>query len=651
MTPKPEEGDEPGAADRHGAADAGPADAPQGTQDTATDAGPADAPEAAPDAAPAPDEEAPDAVEELLGHPLEDPAEEGPDAPEVPDEVLLGLDARVDRLAWAAVIVAVIAAFVGILEIVSAPLYLVAVVLVALAAGAARKRHELKPPLPRMQFEDAQATLALSSMILFALVASIESLGILSRLGLIEYTVEAGTVVVLAHVVLTAGVALLAGLARVTLGLGELDRPAAPGWAVGGTLALAVAFFLYAVPIGLGMLEGSVLSRTRFEWVFYAGAGLLASQLMAFLVLGTPGPGTVAERVNERLDLATRKRATLSLIAALAIVYAMLWVIINLTLSPVLQVALPDVDPLMLMLPVILVPEIVLVLLTVKEMREAEGKPFYDRTMKLTVIGISAAVSGLMAVLYLLTFTIDWLVILILAATGPYGFYEFARVKHLRKMEEKLPDFLRDLAEYWKGGLSMTDAIDTLSKGEYGELTPEVRKMSVQLSWGVAFSDVLRMFGERVNTGLVRRAVSLVQEANRAGGKIADILMAAANDAREIKWLERERQSNMSIYVAIIYMSFGVFLAVIAIIAAQFLPAIVAATQSLGGSTTIGSVQIKELDRSFVVGLFFASALVQSIGSGMVGGVMGEGEVSAGLKHIFIMVMISYVVFRVLVGI
>ena len=29
--------------------------------------------------------------------------------------------------------------------------------------------------------------------------------------------------------------------------------------------------------------------------------------------------------------------------------------------------------------------------------------------------------------------------------------------------EDKFPDFLRDLAEYWKGGLSMTVAVQTLA--------------------------------------------------------------------------------------------------------------------------------------------------------------------------------------------
>ena len=38
--------------------------------------------------------------------------------------------------------------------------------------------------------------------------------------------------------------------------------------------------------------------------------------------------------------------------------------------------------------------------------------------------------------------------------------------------------------------------------------------MSDQLSWGVKFSDVIGQFAERVGTPLVRRAITLIAEAD-----------------------------------------------------------------------------------------------------------------------------------------
>ena len=102
----------------------------------------------------------------------------------------------------------------------------------------------------------------------------------------------------------------------------------------------------------------------------------------------------------------------------------------------------------------------------------------------------------------------------------PASYYWERVEKEKNEVEEKFPDFLRDLAEYWKGGLSMTVAVQTLATSEYGALNDEVKKMSDQLSWGVKFSDVIGQFAER----LARRscaATTLIAEADRAGGKIS----------------------------------------------------------------------------------------------------------------------------------
>ena len=99
----------------------------------------------------------------------------------------------------------------------------------------------------------------------------------------------------------------------------------------------------------------------------------------------------------------------------------------------------------------------------------------------------------------------------------------------------------------------MTVAVQTLATSEYGALNHEVKKMSDQLSWGVAFGDVIEMFAVRVGTPLVMRAISLISEANRAGGKISDILVTAANDSREIKFLEGERKRSISSYISVIW--------------------------------------------------------------------------------------------------
>ncbi len=234
--------------------------------------------------------------------------------------------------------------------------------------------------------------------------------------------------------------------------------------------------------------------------------------------------------------------------------------------------------------------------------------------------------------------------------------YYWDRVKErVNRMEEKFPDFLRDLAEYWKGGLSMTIAVQTLATSEYGALNHEVKKMSDQLSWGVSFGDVIEMFAERVGTPLVKRAISLISEANRAGGKISDILVTAANDSREIKFLEGERKRSISSYISVIWTSYGVFLGVIVVLAKVFIPAIAGSNsessgdEGSGGGQQLGNMVIRNIDPLFFLTIFYYGVTMQALGNGSMAGLMATGRFSSGMKHSGLMILLAILCFNLIV--
>ena len=236
----------------------------------------------------------------------------------------------------------------------------------------------------------------------------------------------------------------------------------------------------------------------------------------------------------------------------------------------------------------------------------------------------------------------------------PASYYWEKVEKRKNEIEEKFPDFLRDMAEYWKGGLSMTVAVQTLVKSEYGALNNEVKKMSDQLSWGIKFSDVIKQFSERVGTPLVKRAITLIAEADRAGGKISDILVTAANDSREIKFLEGERSRAIGSYIAVIWTSYFVFLGVITLLGKIFIPAIAKSNtgeEGAGdtGGANIGNMTIRAIDPLFFVTVFYYGVTMQAIGNGMMAGLMQNGRFSAGFKHSGMMILAALLAFNLLV--
>jgi flagellar protein FlaJ len=239
---------------------------------------------------------------------------------------------------------------------------------------------------------------------------------------------------------------------------------------------------------------------------------------------------------------------------------------------------------------------------------------------------------------------------------GPYGLYAAAEQRRIRRLEERFPDYLRDLAASHMGGLTLSQSAITAAKGEYGELTPEIRKVADQLSWNVSFSEALARLAERVHTPLVQRAVNLILQADRSGGSTTDVLLAAARDAREIKTLETERRIAMSLYTIVVYVTFFVFLGVVAILYSQFAPQIIgaghdaAAAQSSDANADLGGFGLG--DSGLSLGdyqlFYYLAALVQGIGDGIVAGLLGNGKAVLGLRHAFLMVLFSYFTFLVL---
>ena len=243
---------------------------------------------------------------------------------------------------------------------------------------------------------------------------------------------------------------------------------------------------------------------------------------------------------------------------------------------------------------------------------------------------------------------IDYVVFGLVCLMLPYGIYGWRRDQIRARVEDKFPDFLRDLAEYWKGGLSMTVAIQTLAKGEYGNLNDEVNKMASQISWGVSFGEVLDMFTERVTSPIVTRAVRMVDEANRAGGRISDILLAASYDAREIKALETERRQEVGSYVTVIYASFFVYLGIILVLASTFIPAIVDSSTATGGSQSmsIGNLTIREMNEVWISTMFLYSLMVQGIGNGLAAGFMSTGRLYSAFIRASALLLVGWFVFE-----
>jgi flagellar protein FlaJ len=250
---------------------------------------------------------------------------------------------------------------------------------------------------------------------------------------------------------------------------------------------------------------------------------------------------------------------------------------------------------------------------------------------------------------------LNFLVFALLAFLGPIGFYKYKQMRNVKAIERRLPDFLRDVAEAGRFGMTLAEAIVVSSRGRYGKLTAEIEKMAAQIRWGVPATEALRLLTERVKTPAVGRIVSIIRKSSDAGGNVADVLTMVSHDAKENQLTEDERKIAMSTYIAVIYISFLVFLVTIWILNVSFLPKMKetstvieesreeagGAGEAAGGPGSPLAENIDELIENIQVA-FYIAAIVHAVGDGLLAGVLDSGQIVNGLRHSFIMLILGF---------
>ncbi|MFC7233081.1 type II secretion system F family protein [Saliphagus sp. GCM10025308] len=133
---------------------------------------------------------------------------------------------------------------------------------------------------------------------------------------------------------------------------------------------------------------------------------------------------------------------------------------------------------------------------------------------------------------------------------------------------------------------------------------------------GADLETALVRFGTRVRTRAASRVVTLLTEAMNASGNLATVLRTAARQAAADRRLKRARQQAMLEYMVVVYISFLVFLFIIAVLAGYMLPTLQAAAVE-GGSESLESSQVEGLsgldsvDAATYTLLFYHATLIQ----------------------------------------
>jgi flagellar protein FlaJ len=280
------------------------------------------------------------------------------------------------------------------------------------------------------------------------------------------------------------------------------------------------------------------------------------------------------------------------------------------------------------------------------------------------LVGIVSVVLGLfMAILTLVAYFIlrfqglpfSWDQLLILAlmiAVFPPAVVEYLDLRWERAIDRNIPRLLREIAESGRTGLTLIRAIEVSAERDYGPLSPELKQMVAQISWGTSLDDALRSFAARARTKLAKRTADLISEVARAGGDTQEIMEQLNRHIGELQSIDRERYTQMRPYAAIIYIAFGVFLFTDIMLVRTFFGQIVqmqnAVLSAAGGTSTVFG-GLANINIGLLKTILFHAVVIQAIIGGLVAGKMSEGRLGAGLKHVLILLVICFVTFAMFV--
>jgi len=263
------------------------------------------------------------------------------------------------------------------------------------------------------------------------------------------------------------------------------------------------------------------------------------------------------------------------------------------------------------------------------------------------IAGAIAAV--LMAIMYI--FDVEFVApydAYILAGIAAFilpAYYLEVEEKRIKNAEEVFPDLLRDLAQAKKAGLSLVDAFKLTSEVDYGVLTETMRNIATQLTWGVSFDRAMELLAKRFPTPMIKRSVNMVIEGYKVGGDVALVLQVAADDALELKTLETKRVAELAPYIIISYLTFFVFLAVLVVLNNWLIPMMALSGEAMEGMGSMGKVLIQKVDVETPKMIFFHCAIIEGICAGLVAGKLGDGKITAGIKHALILSLSGFACF------
>jgi flagellar protein FlaJ len=186
--------------------------------------------------------------------------------------------------------------------------------------------------------------------------------------------------------------------------------------------------------------------------------------------------------------------------------------------------------------------------------------------------------------------------------------------------------FLRDLVETRKSGLSPERCIHALSNRDYGSFSKHLNKISMKINWGYPLRSIYEEFKDNVKNWLALVNIYLLIDTIEVGGGTEESLETLAKFAESSKKLEDEKSAVLMPLTIVPYVGAAILTGT-TVMFLQFF-------------TNMGSMGVSIASVTLYRVLLTPLALHSWI-LGLVTGKIVSGRVSAGFKHSILLTLVS----------
>ena len=266
---------------------------------------------------------------------------------------------------------------------------------------------------------------------------------------------------------------------------------------------------------------------------------------------------------------------------------------------------------------------------------------------------------------------VPMIVIAVTIGWSQYWIDFFMEMQRQKNLEARFPDFVRYLVGAIRSGMPMSKALIHVSRTDFGDLNPYVKKLANQIEWAIPIHKALMTFANDTGNAVIKRAIATVIEAEQAGGNIEDVLETVTQSVLDIKKIKDKRKANIHSQIIQSYVIFCVFLVIMIIVQNLVVPYVSSLGAPAEEQTTEGIINplggiIEEIEFDFssfeafagslvqwfmsLRGVFLMISLIQGLFTGLVIGKLSEGEIYPGLKHSLILMTFAFLVISVAQG-